>query len=60
MEAHIIEDLKIHPKTNDYVKLVFKTYLREERKFNSVDELKNQIKLDIQKALEVLNESIKQ
>jgi riboflavin kinase/FMN adenylyltransferase len=34
--------------------------LREEKKFNSVDELKNQIKLDIQKALEVLNESIKQ
>jgi len=58
MEAHIIEDLKIHPKTNDYVKLIFKTYLREEKKFNSIDELKNQIKLDIQKALEVLNESI--
>jgi hypothetical protein len=54
MEAHIIEDLKIHPKTNDYVKLIFKTYLREEKKFNSIDELKNQIKLDIQKALEVL------
>jgi riboflavin kinase/FMN adenylyltransferase len=36
--------------------LIFKTYLREEKKFNSIDELKNQIKLDIQKALEVLNE----
>lgn len=57
IEAHIIEDLKIHPKTNDYVKLIFKKYLREEKKFNFVDELKNQIKLDIQKALEVLDES---
>ncbi|ACN98668.1 riboflavin biosynthesis protein RibF [Sulfurihydrogenibium azorense Az-Fu1] len=54
IEVHLIED-KVDLKTEeDYVKVYFIEYLREEKKFESVEDLKNQIKLDIQKAKEVL------
>lgn len=51
MEVHIIED------TKDFIldknpKVYFLHYLREEKKFNSIDELKNQIKVDVLKAKE--------
>ncbi len=57
MEAHIIEDYKINPKVNDYIKVIFKHYLREEKKYNSIEDLKNQIKLDIEIAKNILGES---
>ncbi len=56
MEAHIIEDYKISPTVNDYIKVIFKHYIREEKQFKSVEDLKNQIKLDIEVAKNILGE----
>ena len=53
IEAHILgENLNIVGK---YINLYFIKFLREEKKFNTVDELVNQIKLDIIKAKNILN-----
>jgi riboflavin kinase/FMN adenylyltransferase len=53
IEAHILdENLNIE---NDYIKVIFSKYLREERKFNSLDELSKQIELDILNSKRVLN-----
>lgn len=54
IEVHLLETPENLPKENDTVKIYFIKYLREEKKFDSIENLQNQIKLDIQKALEVL------
>lgn len=59
IEIHLLDTLQQFPKEDDFVKIYFIKYLREEIKFDCIESLKNQIKLDIQKALEVLeNEKI--
>lgn len=57
MEAHIIEDYKINPVVNDYIKVIFKRYLREEKHFKTLEDLKNQIKLDIEISKNILGET---
>jgi len=53
IEAHILdENLNIQ---NEYIKVVFSKFLREEKKFNSLDKLINQIKIDIQNSKRLLN-----
>ncbi|MGC8941621.1 MAG: bifunctional riboflavin kinase/FAD synthetase [Sulfurihydrogenibium sp.] len=54
IEVHLLQKPHKFPEENEKVKIYFIKYLREERKFDSIDSLKNQIKLDIQIALEVL------
>ncbi|MFN4307324.1 bifunctional riboflavin kinase/FAD synthetase [Sulfurihydrogenibium azorense] len=54
IEIHIIEEGFNTKIEEDYLKVHFIQYLREEKKFESIEDLKNQIKLDIQKAKEVL------
>ncbi len=59
IEIHLLETTENLPNENDFIKVYFIKYLREEIKFECVESLKNQIKLDIQIALEVLeNEKI--
>ncbi len=50
LEVHVIGK-KLEIKEHTPVKVDFKRFLREERKFNSVEELKKQIKLDVDKIL---------
>ncbi len=53
LEAHILdENLNLY---NQYINIHFIKFIREEKKFFSVDELVNQIKLDIIKAKNILN-----
>ena len=53
LEAHILEEkLNIN---NEYINIHFLKFIREEKKFNSLTELVNQIKLDIIKAKNILN-----
>ncbi len=53
IEAHIIgENINIKEKTE--IKIFFKKFLREEKKFETLQQLKNQIKTDIKKTLQML------
>jgi len=53
IEAHVLdESLNIK---DEYIKVIFSKFLREERKFNSLDRLINQIKIDIQNSRKILN-----
>ena len=52
LEIHVIKG-EI-PEEIEYVKVIFEKFIREERKFPNLDELKKQISVDIQKILEVL------
>ncbi|MEZ0323065.1 MAG: bifunctional riboflavin kinase/FAD synthetase [Hydrogenothermaceae bacterium] len=55
IEAHIIEHFDKEVKENSLVNIYFIERLREEKKFESVEELKKQIEIDIKKAREVLS-----
>ncbi|WP_456397648.1 riboflavin biosynthesis protein RibF [Desulfurobacterium sp.] len=50
LEVHVIGKF-LKMKENTPVKVDFKRFLRKERRFNSVEELKKQIKLDVDKIL---------
>ncbi len=53
IEAHVLDEkLNI---INDYIKIIFYKFLRDEKKFNSLDELTKQISLDILNSKKVLN-----
>jgi len=53
IEAHVLdENLNIE---NEYIKVIFSKFIREERRFKSLDDLINQIKLDILKSRKILN-----
>lgn len=52
IEAHILGE-KIEGEVKE-VKIFFKEFIREEKKFENVDELKKQIEEDVNKALKVL------
>ncbi|MDR2341430.1 MAG: bifunctional riboflavin kinase/FAD synthetase [Campylobacteraceae bacterium] len=52
-EAYAI-DVNIYAKEEDTIELFFVEYLRENRKFEEIEELKEQIKKDIAKAKELL------
>ncbi|WP_036767808.1 bifunctional riboflavin kinase/FAD synthetase [Persephonella sp. KM09-Lau-8] len=52
IEAHIIGE-KLEKDIKE-VKIFFKRFIREEKKFNNIQELQNQIKNDIQKAINAL------
>ncbi|WP_457640090.1 bifunctional riboflavin kinase/FAD synthetase [Persephonella sp.] len=52
LEAHIIgKKLSFKPEE---VKIFFKKFIRDEKRFSDIDQLKNQIKADIQKAMKSL------
>ncbi|MCX7759754.1 MAG: bifunctional riboflavin kinase/FAD synthetase [Hydrogenothermaceae bacterium] len=54
MEAHVIENFEIEMRENSIVNIYFIDRLRDEKRFESVEELKKQIMADIEKAREVL------
>ncbi|MEJ5172614.1 MAG: bifunctional riboflavin kinase/FAD synthetase [Hydrogenothermaceae bacterium] len=54
MEAHIIENFDRAMRENSIVNIYFIERLRDEVKFESVEELKKQIESDVEKAKEVL------
>ncbi|RUM48883.1 MAG: bifunctional riboflavin kinase/FMN adenylyltransferase [Hydrogenothermus sp.] len=55
IEAHIIQNF--NEEINQYfAKVYFIKYIREEKKFESVKKLKNQILMDVKKIEEILNE----
>lgn len=54
LESHILADFKEKIEENTMVNLYFVEYIREEKKFDSIEKLKSQIKDDILKAKEVL------
>ncbi len=53
IEAHIIGK-EIYLKEKESLKVFFKKFLRDEKKFDSIQQLKNQIKTDIKKTLQML------
>ena len=53
LETHLFEDPKIAP--GDHVRVAFRAFLREERKFESVEELQEQIAEDKKAARRVLS-----
>ena len=55
IEAHIIQNF--HEESNqDFAKVYFIKYIREEKKFESLEKLRNQILMDVKKIGEILNE----
>lgn len=58
MEAHVIEESPLEVKENMFVNIHFVEFLREEKKFDDVEKLKTQIKMDIEKTREVLSGSV--
>ncbi len=52
LEAHVIGQ-KVNP-TKEYVKIFFISFLREEMKFENINQLKKQISKDIEKAKSIL------
>ena len=55
IEAYIIQNFN-EEINQDFAKVYFIKYIREERKFESVKKLKNQISMDVKKIEEILNE----
>ncbi len=56
LEIHVIDRDKLNIDT-EYIKVIFESFIREEKKFQNIDALKSQISLDIKKIKEVLNKN---
>ena len=54
VEIHILDE-NVDIKDEIFINVIFKKFIREEIRFNSLDELKKQIKLDIITAKKILN-----
>ena len=55
LETHILEDEFVTTDQNAEVKIVFKDFIRSEKKFGNIDELRAQITLDVHAARSTLS-----
>ncbi len=56
LEVHILKPLKQNLEL-EYIKVIFEKFVREEKKFSDINQLKKQIEIDIKRIKEVLDES---